>query len=191
MIQLVSDLTGSEKCVLIQKKAVHYFQHPFTHKGFICAQGWQLCEHGVVMSRADPLVSNGMLLKTCPALLCCVWMHGIHIYKCQGLSLHFQIERKPSFIHAWRIRERISIKESLLLKPFDVRKDKENLAEALEGGNLTGTQVLQAAQPCSLQFKCSKSTIIMHRGIQGINWCFVFAFFFHCTKNLPCSSWIN
>lgn len=56
-----------------------------------------------------------------------------------------------------------------LLKPFDVIKDKEYLAEALEGKNLTGTQVLQAVQPCSLQFKRSKSTIIMHRGIQSIN----------------------
>jgi len=63
------------------------------------------------------------------------------------------------------------------LKAFDIIKDKEYLAGALRGENLTGIQLLLAVQPRSLQFICSKSVMRMHWGIQSINSCFVFGSF--------------
>lgn len=51
--------------------------------------------------------------------------HAVHaaVTECRVLPLHFQIQRKRSFICV----QKISIKEDLLLKAFDALKDREHL----------------------------------------------------------------
>lgn len=173
MTQLVCDVKGSEKCVQSQKKksfmlfcSPSSMQTVFGLRDSMCMYVWcwrsGMLEE-LVTTRNDPLACDGILPKNLPSfVVLCVIADN-------EMPLRFQIYRKPSFICAWRIGEKISIKENLLLKAFDVIKDKEYLAGALKGENLTGVQQLLAVQPCSLQFKRSKSMMIMHWGIQSIN----------------------
>lgn len=181
MTQLVCSVKGSEKCVWSWKKAScsSVPHHPCRlHLGsgttHVCTWWWQSgMTEELLTTRNDPLVWDVMLPKNLPSFIV-LCMIADNEMLCTFVTL---LNIKETFIYLCLENHReIGIKENLLLKAFDVIKDEEYLAGALKGENLTGVQLL-LVQPCSLQFKCSKSTIIMHWGIQSINWCFVFSFF--------------
>lgn len=170
-----SVISQAVKNVCEAKKHVHDLLHPSPTQVVFVLRGGS--GSGVYTAWWYPELihfrSNGMLLKNLPSSVVLPVNAGnemprasitlpnikeTFIYPCLENQRENQHQREPPTETIWCY--------------------KEYLAEALEGENLTGTQVLRAVQPYSLQFKRSKSTIIMHRGIQSINWCFVFAFFF-------------